>query len=133
MHAVQVHELKNNPSQALRRARKAPVIVMKGDQPEAIIFHLDNNALLSESGLRPALAAALFEDGHLSLGRAARLAEMPIGEFVPYLGIHGIPAITGTAEEALQDLETLRKWDKSSSRTPRRLSTLRGSKKVSRG
>jgi len=120
MHAVNVSELKNNPSQALRRARKAPVIVMKGHEPEAIIFHLDKEALLSKSGVLPALAAALFKDGHLSLGRAAKLADMPIGEFIPYLGNQGIPAITGTAEEALEDLETLSRWEKSSLRIPRR-------------
>ena len=120
MHAVKVHELKNNPSEALRRARKAPVVVMKGDQPEAIIFHLDSNTLLAEPGVRLALATALFEVGHLSLGRAAKLADMPLGEFIPYLGSKGIPAITGTAREAREDLEALRRWDESSSRTPRR-------------
>lgn len=50
MHAVKVHELKNNPSEALREARKSPVIVMKGDQPEAVIFHLDDDALLRLPG-----------------------------------------------------------------------------------
>ena len=120
MHAVKVHELKNNPSEALRRARKAPVIVMKGDQPEAVIFHLDNDGLLSEAGVRKALAAALFKDGHLSLGRAARLAEMTLHEFIPFLGSQGISAITGTAREVREDLESLRKWDKSSLRIPRR-------------
>src|SRR5579871_1585549 len=114
MHAVKVHELKNNPSEALRRARKAPVIVMKGDKPEAIIVHLDKDELLSKAGVRQALASALFKDGYLSLGRAARLADMPIGEFIPYLGRQGIPAIAGTPQEALEDLETLRRWDKSS-------------------
>jgi predicted HTH domain antitoxin len=114
MHAVKVSELKNNPSEALRHARRAPVIVMKGDQPEAVIFHLDNDGLLSEPGMRLALATALFKEGHLSLGRAAKLADMPLGEFIPYLGSRGIPAITGTAEDARKDLEVLRKWGKSS-------------------
>jgi predicted HTH domain antitoxin len=114
MHAVKVHELKNNPSEALRRARKGPVIVMKGDEPEAVIFHLDSNALLSEPGMRLALATALFAEGHLSLGRAAGMANMPLAEFIPYLGSRGIPAITGTAEDARKDLEVLRKWGKSS-------------------
>ena len=114
MYAVKVHELKNNPSEALRRARKGPVIVMKGDEPEAIIFHLDSNALLSQAGMRLALATALFKDGHLSLGHAARLADMPLAEFIPYLGSRGIPAITGTAEDARKDLAALRKWRKSS-------------------
>lgn len=120
MHAVKVHELKNNPSEALREARKAPVIVMKGDQPEAVIFHLDNDALLALPGIRLALATSLFRDGHLPLGRAARVAELSLAEFVQHLGCAGIPAITGSSREAKEDLEALRKWGKSSSPTRHR-------------
>lgn len=114
MHAVKVHELKNNPSKALRQARKAPVIVMKGDHPEAVIFHLDNDALLKQPGMRLTLATALFKDGDLSLGRAARLAELPLVDFIQHLSRAGIPAIQGTADDARADLETLRKWFASS-------------------
>jgi len=114
MHTVKVHELKNNPSEALREARKAPVIVMKGDQPEAVIFHLDNDALLGLPGMRLALATAMFRDGHLPLGRAARVAELPLADFIRHLSRAGIPAISGSAREAKEDLKALRKWRKSS-------------------
>jgi hypothetical protein len=33
MHAAKVHELKDNPSEALRAAKKSPVIVMKATTP----------------------------------------------------------------------------------------------------
>lgn len=114
MHAVKVHELKNNPSGALRQAKKAPVIVMKGDQPEAVIFHLDNDALLGQPGMRLALATALFREGDLSLGRAARLAEMPLVDFMKCLSSRGIPVLRGTAREVKKDLEALDKWRASS-------------------
>ena len=114
MHAFKIHELKNNPSEALRKARIAPVIIMKGDQPEAILFHLDDDSLLGEPGMRLALATALFKDGHLPLGRAARLAELPLAEFICHLSRQGIPAISGKAREVKDDLETLRKWRKPS-------------------
>jgi predicted HTH domain antitoxin len=114
MHAVRIHELKNNPSEALRQAKKAPVIVMKGDQPEAVIFHLDSNVLLGQPGMRLALAISLFKDGHLPLGRAARLSELPLAEFIAQLSREDIPVITGTAREAREDMETLRKWHRSS-------------------
>jgi predicted HTH domain antitoxin len=114
MHAVKVHQLKNNPSEALRQAKTSPVIVMKGDQPEAVIFHLDNDTLLGQPGMRLALATALFKDGHLPLGRAARVAELPLAQFIQHLSRAGIPAIAGTAREVKEDLETLRKWRKSS-------------------
>jgi predicted HTH domain antitoxin len=114
MHAFKINELKNNPSEALRKAKTAPVIIMKRDHPEAVIFHLDNDSLLSEPGMRLALATALFKDGHLPLGRATRVAEMPLGEFIRHLSREGIPAISGKAREVRGDLEALRKWRKSS-------------------
>ncbi len=110
MHAVKVHELKNNPSEALRAARKSPVIVMKGDHPEAVIFHLDNDALLTLPGMKLALATALFKDDHLPLGQAARLAERPLADFIQHLTRAGIPAITGSAQEAGEDLDALKKF-----------------------
>ena len=114
LRSVTIAEFKKNPSGTLRKARKAPVVVTEDDQPEAIIFHLDDGRLLSESGRRPVLAMALFKVGHVSLGRAAKIAKRPLAEFIPYLGSRGIPAITGTAEDVDKDLEVLRKWGKSS-------------------
>lgn len=114
MRSVTLAEFKKNPSGTLRKARKTPVVVTEKDHPEAIIFHLDDGTLLSESGVRPAIAATLFKEGHISLGRAAKIAEMALAEFIPYLGSKGIPAITGTAEDFDKDLEALRRWGKSS-------------------
>ncbi len=114
MHAFKVNELKNNPSAALRKAKTAPVIIMKRDRPEAVIFHLDDDSLLSQPGMRLALATALFKDGHLALGRAARVAEIPLAEFIRHLSREGIPVISGKAREVKADLEALRKWRKSS-------------------
>ena len=114
MHAVKVHELKNNPSEALRRAKTAPVIVMRGDQPEDVIFHLDNDTLLRQPGMRLALATALFKEGYLPLGRAARVAELPLAEFIQHLSRSGIPIISATAHEVEDDLETIGKWRKPS-------------------
>ncbi len=114
MHAVRIHELKNNPSEALRQAKKAPVIVMKGDQPEAVIFHLYSNVLLGQPGMRLALAISLFKEGHLPLGRAARLSELSLVEFIAQLARENVPVITGTAREAREEMETLRKWHRSS-------------------
>jgi predicted HTH domain antitoxin len=114
MQACKVHELKNNPSEALRKAKAGPVIVLKGDQPEAVIFHLDDDSLLSSAGMRLALATALFKEGHIPLGRAARLAQIPLAEFIRHLGRQGIPAISGKAREVKADLGVLRKWRKSS-------------------
>jgi predicted HTH domain antitoxin len=114
MRSITLAEFKKNPSGTLRKARKTPVVITEKDHPEAIIFHLDDGTLLTDSGVRPAIAAALFKEGHISLGNAARIAEMPLAVFIPYLGSKGIPTIKGTAEDVDRDLEVLRKWGKSS-------------------
>jgi predicted HTH domain antitoxin len=110
MDVVNVSSLKNNPSEALRKARKNMVVVMNRDTPDAVLMHLDQEETLSLPGVRAALATALFRDGALSLGRAARLGEMSVAAFMRHLSRLGIPAIGGSAEETHKDMDTLDAW-----------------------
>ena len=57
-----------------------------------------------------ALAAALFKDGKLPLARAAKLARLPLPEFMQCLSRSGIAAIQGVADEVAADVETLESW-----------------------
>lgn len=121
MKAVNVRQLKNNPSEALREARRHPVVILKGDHPEAVLVHLAEDALLSEPGIRLALATALYREESLSLGQAARLAELPIGDFIAHLSRLGIPVVRGTASSVREDADSIAKWRRGSSRrTPAR-------------
>ena len=110
MKSVNVRQLKNNPSAALRMARKHPVVVMRRDQPEAMLIHLDDEKLLAEPGVRVALATALYKDDSLSLGRAAKLSGMVLVEFMQHVSRLGIPVVRGTAETVRQDAKTLEAW-----------------------
>jgi predicted HTH domain antitoxin len=106
MYATNVRELKKNPSLALRHAREAPVLVLKGDEPDALLVHLDETLSRTETGLRPALAAALYRDGVMSLGKASKLSGLPMSDFIRHLGHLGIEIVRldeTTAHEA-QDL-----------------------------
>jgi len=107
---VNVRQLKNNPSDALRMARKAPVVVMNRDQPEAVLFHLDDEGLLGEPGVRLALATALYKSGSVSLGTAAKVAGMPLESFMVEMGRAGIPVIRGNARTVREDLANLKAW-----------------------
>ena len=49
-------------------------MVLNRHRPEALLVHLDDDALLSEPGIRRALATALYRDQSLSLGQAARFS-----------------------------------------------------------
>ena len=110
MHAVNVRQLKNNPSEALRKAEKEMVVVMNGEHPSAVLVHLEDNGMLAMPGVRQALATALFKDGSLSLARAAKLAEAPLPDFMQHLSRSGIAVIHGSAKEVKKDVETLEAW-----------------------
>ncbi len=107
MEVVNVSGLKNNPSEALRRSHRDVVVVMNRDKPEAILVGLESTGVLNTDGVRPALATALFRDGHLSLVRSARLAEMPVSQFAAHVSRLGIAVVRLSADEARQDMDTL--------------------------
>ena len=110
MKAVNVRQLKTNPSAALRLARQGPVVVLNRDEPEALIVHLDDESLLSEPGTRLALATALFRSESVSLGRAARVAGVTIADFMQHVSRVGVPAVRSTATEVREDVRTLQSW-----------------------
>lgn len=117
MKAVSIRELKNNPSEALREARKHPVLVLNRDRPEALLVHLDDEGLLSEPGVRLALATSLYREESLSLGRAARLAGMPVADFIAHVSRLEIPVVRGTAKTVRADAQVIAAWTDSSRST----------------
>jgi hypothetical protein len=89
-----VRALKKDPSQALRMAREAgPVLIMKGDEPDALLVHLGGSPAATEDGIRPALAASLYRDGCLSLGRAAEVSGLSLSDFISHLDSLGIDVV----------------------------------------
>ena len=110
MKSVNVRQLKNNPSEALRMARKAPVVVMNRDRPEALLFHLDDEGLLGEPGVRLGLATALYRNESISLGRGAKIAGIPLEAFMVEMGRAGIPVIRGNAKTLREDIRNLKAW-----------------------
>lgn len=93
MHTTNVQELKKNPSLALRLAREGPVLILNGNEPEALLLHLDKSLTETEAGMRPALAASLYKHGGVSLGKAAKISGLPLSEFVEHLGSLGIEIV----------------------------------------
>jgi predicted HTH domain antitoxin len=79
-------------------------------KPDAVMIGLQSGKLLSEPGARAALATALFRDGGLSLARGARMAQMPMADFITHVSRLGIPVITHDAHEVTRDMDTLDQW-----------------------
>jgi Uncharacterised protein family (UPF0175) len=115
MKSVNVRQLKNNPSDALRMARKAPVVVMNRDQPEALLFHLDDEGLLGEPGVRLALATALYRSESVTLGRGAKIAGLPLVDFMQHVSHEGIPSSGVTPRPCARTSRTSRRGARTSS------------------
>lgn len=110
MKTVNVSGLKNNPSEALRMAHDDVVLVMNRNEPDAVMVGLKSAKIIGMPGVRKALATALFKEGDLSLARSAKLAEMPLANFIAHVSRLGISVIDQTAEEVADDMETLDQW-----------------------
>lgn len=109
MYATNVRNLKKNPSLALRQAEESPVLVLKGDEPNALIVHLDTSLAEGVQSVRPALAATLFKDGTLSLGGAVRLSGMVTQAFLRYLAELGIDVVR-CDETTRHDTADMDRW-----------------------
>jgi len=94
MYATNVRNLKKNPSVALREAETSPVLILKGNQPNALLLHLSDSLVETEKSLLPALASSLYKDGTLSLGAAAKLSKMSLSDFIQHLAHLNIDVIT---------------------------------------
>ena len=110
MKTVSVRELNRNPSAALRAARENPVVVLRHQHPEAVLIHLEGTSILDDHGIRLALATALYREGSVSLGRAARFSELPLAQFIQHVSQLGISVTHGTAASARQDFGAIQKW-----------------------
>lgn len=113
MYATNVRDLKKNPSAALRQARKEPVLILKGSEPDAVLLHLDTSLTDTVQELRPALASVLYRDGVLSLGAATKLSGLALVDFIQHLASLDIDIVKAdeTVEQEVKDVSA---WLRSS-------------------
>ena len=60
----------------------------------------------TEAGMRPALAASLYNGGGASLGKAAKISGLPLSEFIAHLGSLGSLGIEIVRRDETTDSET---------------------------
>ncbi len=90
MYATSVGELKKDPSLALRHAKDGPVVILKGTKPAALLVHLEGLLDDAAAGVPQALAASLYRDSCVSLGKAAKISGLSLSAFVDHLASLGI-------------------------------------------
>ena len=89
-------------------------MVLNRNAPEALLVHLDDDALLTAPGVRRALALALYGEGCLSLGHAARFSGLPTAEFIETASRLGIPVVRGTPDSVAEDADVVEAWQSGS-------------------
>ena len=106
MYPTNVRNLKRNPSEALRHAEQEPVLILKGNQPNAMILNLKSSLGGVGEQLKPALAASLFKDRVLSLEAAAQISGLSLSEFIEHLTQLDIDLVVADQQTA-KELEML--------------------------
>lgn len=80
------------------------------NEPEVLMIGLKSAKIINMPGVRKTLATALFKDGDLSLVRSAKLADMPLADFIAQVSCLGISVINQTVYEVQQDMDILEQW-----------------------
>lgn len=89
MYTTSVRELGEDPALALRHAKQGPVVVLKDDQPDALLVNFEALDSLA-AGAREALAADLYRDRCVSLGKAVEVSGMSTSAFLEHIGSLGV-------------------------------------------
>lgn len=111
MQAVNIRQLKSNPSTALRSAREDDmVVVMNRDHAQAVLVDLEKLGLPDLGAVRVALAVSLFRSGAVSAGFAARMAEKSLPEMLTLLSSQGIPLTGNDAAAVENEMLAARQW-----------------------
>lgn len=104
MHTFTIRDLRDRTGELVRDAEAGKLsLVTKHGQPVFVAVPFDETLL--KSGVNVALAIKLFDEETISLGKAARLADMSHFEFIELLGGMGIPVARYTPGELEKELE----------------------------
>jgi prevent-host-death family protein len=109
METFTVRDLRERTGELIRDAEAGQLaVVTKHGRPVFVAVPFDER-LLRES-LPLALAMRLYEAEVVSLGKAARLAEVPLETLIEKLGEAGIPVTRYESDELAQELADVAAW-----------------------
>jgi len=96
-------DLRNRSGDLFRDATNGRIsLVTKRGKPAFIAVPFDQRLL--EYGLHRTMAMDLFKSHQITLAQGAKIASMPVGDFISLLGTAGICAVDYPADELENDL-----------------------------
>lgn len=103
MGAISVEELARQPSRLISEAESGEVaVVTKDGRP--LFFAVPYDERLAKEEVHVVVAIHLYEKGVASLGRAARIAGLPVSQFIDRLGALKIPIARYSPDELGREL-----------------------------
>ena len=100
-----VRDLRQRSAELLRTAEDGRVaIVTKHGRPTLLAVPFDDRLL--DVGVHRALALRLFEQSHLTLAQAAKIADVSVEDFMGLLERSGVAAVDYPATEVEEELRT---------------------------
>lgn len=106
METFTIRDLRERTGELVRGAEQGHLsVVTKHGKLVFVAVPMDES--LVREGVSVALAIKLFQDGTLSLGKAARLSRMTLPQFTTKLAEQGIPAVDYPPEELDAELAAI--------------------------
>jgi len=106
METFSIRDLRERTGDLVREAEAGHLsLVAKHGRPLFVAVPMDEHLL--KEGVAVSIAARLVAEKTVSLGKGAKLASLPIEEFITRLGAMGIPAVDYPPEELDQELAAL--------------------------
>lgn len=101
-----IRDLRERTGDLVREAEAGHLsLIAKHGRPLFVAVPVDEHLL--KEGVAISLAVRLVAEKAVSLGKGARLAGLPVEEFVARLGAMGVPAVDYPPEELDQELAAL--------------------------
>lgn len=106
METFTIRDLRERTGELVRGAEEGRLsLVTKHGQPVFVAVPMDET--LVREGVTVALSIKLFQEGALSLAKAARLCRMNLPQFAAKLAEQGIPAVDYPPEELEAELAAI--------------------------
>lgn len=110
MHTFNIDDLIRHGAALLKETKGGKMsLLLENSEPVAVVLPF-NEALLKE-GVRVTLAIKLFDEELVSVGQAAKLAEIPLALFMERCSARGIPVVRYEAGEVEQELRVMGEHD----------------------
>jgi|SRR6185437_5247203 len=112
-----IRYLRERTGELVREAEAGHLsIFAKHGRPLFIAVPMDEHLL--KEGVAVALAVRLFAEKSISLGKAAKLAQLSVEDFIGRLGVMGVPAVDYPLDELDEEAASWKRWSFPKPSTP---------------